>query len=87
MSTELIGILSVGVALAALLRSGIKSFREDMNASIKSLREDMKNIETRLSERLTAMERGQAELRERLAHLEGLLEGLREAVAGRTIAQ
>ena len=76
MSIELIGILSVGVALAALL----KSF-------INSLREDMKSMETRLSERLTAVEHGQSELRERLAHLEGLLEGLREAVAGRTVAQ
>ena len=34
-------------------------------------------METQLSERLTAIERGQAELRERLARLEGFLKGCR----------
>ena len=47
------------------------------------LRQDI----TRLGDRLSAVERGQAEVRERLAHLEGLLEGLREAITGRPVAQ
>ena len=34
-------------------------------------------------ERLATLDRGYSELRERLARLEGLLDGLREAVAGR----
>ena len=41
MSAELIGVLSVGVALAGLLLAGMKSLREDM----RNLREDMRRIE------------------------------------------
>ena len=37
-------------------------------------------------ERFASLDRGQAELRERMAKLEGLLEGLREAVTGRRVA-
>ena len=36
----------------------------------------------RLESRLDAMEKQFGELRERMAHLEGLLEGLREAISG-----
>ena len=34
--------------------------------------------------RIDRLEQGQADLRERMAKLEGLLEGLREAIAGRS---
>ena len=51
------------------------------------LRQDVARMEMRLGDRLTAVEHGQTGLRERLARLEGLLEGLREAVTGRTVAQ
>ena len=37
-------------------------------------------------ERFVSLDRGQAELRERMAKLEGLLEGLREAITGRRAA-
>ncbi len=37
----------------------------------------------RLSSRIDRLEQGYADLRERMAKLEGLLEGLREAIAGR----
>ena len=37
----------------------------------------------RLNSRIDRLEQGYAELRERMARLEGLLEGLREAIAGR----
>ncbi|MCY3757249.1 MAG: hypothetical protein OXG96_05955 [Acidobacteria bacterium] len=46
------------------------------------LRQDI----SKLSERITAVERIQAEIRERMAKLEGLLEGLREAITRRTVA-
>lgn len=51
------------------------------------LRQDITRMETRLGDRISAVEHGQAEIRERLARLEGLLEGLREAVTGRPVAQ
>lgn len=46
------------------------------------LRQDI----SKLSERITAVVRSQAEIRERMAKLEGLLEGLREAITRRTVA-
>ena len=68
MSPELIGILGVGIALAGVILSG----QRGLNARID-----------KLEARLAAVEHGQAELRERMAKLEGLLEGLREAITGR----
>ena len=43
-------------------------------------------VEDTLGRRIDGVERGQAELRERMAKLEGLLEGLREAISGRRAA-
>lgn len=54
MSAELIGIISVGVALPGLI---LASKRE-------------------INLRLVALEQGQADLRECMARLEGILEGL-----------
>ena len=48
-------------------------------AAFASLRNDVRE----LRERTTTLE---AELRERMARLEGLLDGLREAVTGRKVA-
>ena len=46
------------------------------------LRQDVVGVESRLGERIDAVEHGQAELRERMAKLEGL----REAITGRRAA-
>lgn len=73
MSAELIGILSVGVALAALLMTNIRSLREEMRAGMRTLREDMRRMENRLDA-----------LEQRMARLEGVLDGLREALFGRS---
>lgn len=54
MSAELIGIISVGIALAGLILAS----RRDINV------------------RLVSLERGQADFGERLARVEGILEGL-----------
>ena len=83
MSAELIGILSVGVALAALHVASIKGLREDMNASIKGLREDMNASIKDLREDMKNMENRLDALEQRMARLEGVLDGLREALFGR----
>ena len=75
MSPELIAILAVGVALAGVILAA----RRDLRGEMHDLRKEIHD----LRDRMAAVERGQAELRERLARLEGLLDGLREAVAGR----
>lgn len=79
MSVELISILTavvaVGVALAGLILTSSHGLREDMARMESRLREDMKQ----LAERVARLEHSQAKL-------EGLLEGLREAITGRVAA-
>ena len=71
MSVELIGIVTVGVALAGVILTSSRGLRQDMR---------------RLDERISGLESQIGELRERMEHLEGLLEGLREAITGRVKA-
>ena len=74
----LAAILAIGVALAGLiLRQGLR-----LDARIEQTNERIE----RTNERIERVEQGQADLRERMAKLEGLLEGLREAIAGRRAA-
>ena len=75
MSGEIIAILAVGVALAGLIVS-----------SARGLRQDMKQLEVRLEARIGKLESQIMDLHGRMAHLEGLLEGLREAISGRVKA-
>ena len=72
----LIAVLAVGAALGGLILTGNRG-----------LRQDMAQLETRLDERIGRLESQIGELRERMAHLEGLLEGLREAITGRATAR
>ena len=75
MSGEILAILAVGVALAGVILT-----------SNRGLRQDMAQMESRLDKRISGLESQIGELRERMAHLEGLLEGLREAITGRAAA-
>ena len=94
-----IAIIAVGVSLAGLiLRMGRRIDRlEDRIVAVEQRLEDriaageqrledrITAVEEHLGARLAAVEQGLAELRERMARLEGLLDGLREAV-GRAAA-
>ena len=76
MSVELISVLvavlAIGAALAGLILTSNRGLRQDIRQDMAQLRQDIKDL------------RGEVgELRERMAHLEGLLEGLREAISGR----
>ncbi len=62
MTPELIGVLSVGVALAALIVAGLATTRADL----REMRRDL------------------TELTRQQARTEGLLEGLRDALTGRS---
>ena len=76
--TEMITIIAVGVGLASLILNGQKNVRED----IKGLEARLDRMDARfekLEARMGTMERQQAKL-------EGLLEGLREAISGRAPA-
>ena len=66
--TEMITIVAVGIGLAGLILNGQKNIRGD----IKGLEARLEKLDARMG----TMERQQAKL-------EGLLEGLREAISGR----
>jgi len=72
MTPELIGILGVGVALAALIFTGLAG----VNRRIEDLRRDMTTRMDGFDERIRSLETGFFELRERMAGLEGRFEGL-----------
>ncbi len=78
MTPEMIAVVGVGVALAGLILSGQRSVNVRMDRIDARM--------DRLEGRMDRLESGQAELRERMAHLEGLLEGLREAIVHRAAA-
>ena len=86
MTPELIAILAVGVAICGIVlnaqraaRSDTRDPRRDTGAAIGKLGDKIDRIETDVAE----LRREHGDLRERMAKLEGLLEGLREAVSGR----
>ncbi len=66
--TEMITIVAVGIGLAGLILNGQKNIRGD----IKGLEARLEKLDARIG----VLERQQAKL-------EGLLEGLREAISGR----
>ena len=61
------------VGLAALLVTSVAWLRTDTHRY-------MDRLESRLNGRMDRLEAGQGELRERMARLEGMVDGLREAV-------
>ena len=65
--SALVAVLAVGATLAGLMLSGQRAIRAELATQRKEF-----------SERFTALDQQIAELR---AHLEGLLDGLREAIA------
>ena len=93
MSGEMIAIVAVGVALAGVILTATRGLRQDMARLESRLEERINGLESRLDgsikaleSRFDGLERQFGELRERMAHLEGLLEGLREAITGRVKA-
>ena len=97
----LIAIVAVGAALAGLIVTSVRGLRQDirqdmarlesrldakidesesrLDAKIDGLEARMREDMKQLSDRLARVEHGQAKL-------EGLLEGLREAITGRAAA-
>ena len=61
-------IVGVGIALSAQIRSSQNALRRNLNERMDGLAAEVGELR-----------KGQGELRERMAHLEGLLDGLREA--------
>ena len=90
MSIELIGVLvavlTVGAALAGLILSSSRGLRQDMRQDMARLDERINMLEARLREDLKELSNRVARVEHSQAKLEGLLEGLREAIVGRPAA-
>ena len=87
-------VITIGVALAALILNTQRNLRADMRTEFKAARADMQaqREETKTEFKavradMQALREEIISLRERVAHLEGLLEGLREAITGRRVAE
>ena len=74
--TIIVTIISVSIALAGLIVTGQNSLRREMREQREEMQAEFKIIRDAIGN-----------LRERMAHLEGLLEGLREALTGRRVAE
>ena len=78
MNIELISVLvtivAVGITLAGLFLTTVRGLRQEMRQEMGDLRGHMGRIDSHIGD-----------LRERMAHVEGLLKGLRDAIAQRII--
>ena len=77
-STGLVILIAIAGAFGGL-RNELINQRKEMTDSHNALRQEM-------TEGYNALRQEMGELRERMAKLEGLLEGLREAISGRHFA-
>ena len=87
MSNELVSILvglpTVGLALIAVILTSMYRMETRLREDMGQLREDMKQVEGRLREDMKQLADRVGRLEHGQAKLEGLLEGLREAISGR----
>ena len=86
MSAELIATVAVGVVLVAVILTSNRGPRQDMVRVEARLDGRIGALESRMEAQFNELRGEIGKLRERMAHLEGLLEGLREAIGGRTAA-
>ena len=80
--TEMITIIAVGVGLSGLILNSQKNTRDQIDKRLDQIEKRLDQMDARferLEARMGTMERQQAKL-------EGLLEGLREAISGRAPA-
>ena len=79
MTPEIYTIVAVAIALAGLILNGQRAVTELR----REFRAEMSGLRTELNALREQMNHGIAALSERVARLEGLLEGLRDAITGR----
>jgi len=74
--TIIVTVISVSIALAGLIITGQNGLRRELREQRKETQAEFKTLREAMGE-----------LRERMAHLEGLIEGLRESLTGRRVAE
>ncbi len=78
------GLRALRAELAAQRRdftAELAAQRQEVNAELAAHRQEFNERFTALEQQITELRQEVAVLRERMAHLEGLLDGLREAIA------
>ena len=75
----LIAVLAVGATLGGLILTGNRGLRQDIRQDMARMESQLRDDIKQLGDRVGRLEHSQAKL-------EGLLEGLREAISGRAKA-
>ena len=86
MTPEAWTVVGTGVVILIAIATSNRQLRGDMNALRDELRCDMNALRDELRGEMNQIHAEFDGLRERMAKLEGLLEGLREAISGRKAA-
>ena len=93
MISILVAVVAVSATLGGLILTGNRGLRQDVAQVEARLREDVKQSESRLREEMGHLRGDLKQLGDRVARLEhgqakleGLLEGLREAISGRVVS-
>ena len=81
------GLAVLIIALFAWLRADMGRMETRLNARIDGVETGVNarvdGAKTELSARIERVEQGNMDLRERMARIEGMLDGLRDSIAGR----
>ena len=75
-------VIGTGVVILIAIAAISWQLRGEMNV----LRAEMNALRDQMTDRMNGMQAEIGRLRERMARIEGLLEGLREAITGRKVA-
>jgi chromosome segregation ATPase len=86
-------VISTGLVILVAGAGAFRALRQEMQALRRELRQEIADSHGSVNRAIEGLQRqfdelrkDMGELRERMAKLEGLLEGLRESIAGRHVA-
>ena len=82
MTPEAWTVIGTGVVILV----AIAAFSRQIRSEMSELRGEMSGLRNQMNDRMDGVHAEIGRLRERMAKLEGLLEGLREAITGRRVA-
>ena len=88
MNVELISVLvavvAVGASLAGLMLAGLRTIRREMQDVRQEVRHEVQHLRDEVREDMRDMRTQIGDLRERMGRVEGLLQGFRDVLMGRT---
>ena len=85
MTPEAWTVIGTGVVILIAIAAFSRQLRGEMS-ELRDLRGEVNGLRSEMMDRINGIHAELGRLRERMAKLEGLLEGLREAITGRKVA-